>query len=436
VRGDIVATHRDYPDEVLVSLNLRDRTLFDVYRLHLRTGALTLDTENPGDVVGWQADAQFKVRGATVSTPDGGTEIRVRAGVSAPWKTLLKVGPEENVGLLEFTADGKSVYLESSLGRDTAAVVERAIEGANERLVAASEEVDVGNVMIHPVRHVVEAVSFEPGRSTWKVLDPGVQADFDGSAPCMTAIFMWRAAATRTTAGWWRSHRSGFHPVLLVDRKAKKGELMFVAQPKLDAHTLAPMKPVVITARDGLKLNAYLTLPVGIPSKNLPMVLNVHGGPWARDNWGFAARSQLYANRGYAVLQVNYRGSTGYGKRFLNAANRQWGLKMHDDLIDAVNWAVAEGIADPKKVAIAGGSYGGYATLAGLAFTPEGLCLRRGHCRAVEHQDALELDSSLLEADAERVSGADRRHQRSGRRGVDPQTRHHCFAPTRFVVRC
>jgi dipeptidyl aminopeptidase/acylaminoacyl peptidase len=131
------------------------------------------------------------------------------------------------------------------------------------------------------------------------------------------------------------------------------------------------MKPVVIRSRDGFNLNAYLTLPVGIPPKNLPMILFVHGGPWARDTWGYNPYAQWFANRGYACLQVNYRGSTGYGKKFLNAGNRQWGLKMHDDLIDAVNWAVKEGIADPKKVAIMGGSYGGYAALAGVTFTPE-----------------------------------------------------------------
>ena len=131
------------------------------------------------------------------------------------------------------------------------------------------------------------------------------------------------------------------------------------------------MKPVVITSRDGLKLHSYLTLPVGVPPRGLPMVLFVHGGPWARDSWGYNSTAQWFANRGYAVLQVNYRGSTGYGKKFLNAGNRQWGQKMHDDLIDAVDWAVEQGVADPKKVAIFGGSYGGYAALAGVTFTPD-----------------------------------------------------------------
>jgi len=155
------------------------------------------------------------------------------------------------------------------------------------------------------------------------------------------------------------------------DRTAKKGTYLFTNRPKLEGLTLAAMKPVVIKTRDNMSMNAYLTLPAGVPPKNLPMVLFPHGGPWARDTWGYSGFAQWLANRGYIVLQPNFRGSTGYGKKFLHAGDRQWGLKMHDDLIDAVNWAVKQGYADPKKVAIMGGSYGGYATLAGLTFTPD-----------------------------------------------------------------
>jgi dipeptidyl aminopeptidase/acylaminoacyl peptidase len=157
----------------------------------------------------------------------------------------------------------------------------------------------------------------------------------------------------------------------LYDRKAKKLDILFTSQPKLEGLPLAVMKPLNIAARDGLTLPAYLSLPPGKEPKKLPMVLLVHGGPWGRDTWGQNSTAQWLANRGYAVLQVNFRASTGYGKKFLNAGNRQWALAMHDDLLDSVKWAVNEGIADPKKVAVMGGSYGGYATLAGLAFTPE-----------------------------------------------------------------
>ncbi|MBX3747835.1 MAG: S9 family peptidase [Verrucomicrobiae bacterium] len=372
VRADIVATHRDFPDEVLVSLNARDRTVFDVHRLNIVSGALTPDTENPGDVVDWTPDALFRVRGATVATADGGTELRIRDEPGAPWKTLLTVGPDEILALHGFSADGRSVYLESSLGRDTTALLERNLATGTERVIAASPEVDLGSVLIHPVRRTVEAVSFEPGRSSWRVIDPAVQADFDGIRRLHDGDFFigsrsdaddrWLVAFT-TDRGSTRYYA--------WDRAAKSGELLFTAQPRLDTYTLAPMKPVAIRARDGLTLHSYLTLPVGVPPTNLPMVLNVHGGPWARDTWGLDPTAQWYANRGYAVLQVNFRGSTGYGKNFLNAGNRQWGLKMHDDLIDAVRWAVDQRIANPARVAITGGSYGGYATLAGLAFTPD-----------------------------------------------------------------
>jgi dipeptidyl aminopeptidase/acylaminoacyl peptidase len=215
-------------------------------------------------------------------------------------------------------------------------------------------------------------VSFEPGRSEWTVVDPSVQGDFEGLRKLHEGDFRVINRDSKD-ATWLVAFTSDRGPVSYYawDRAAKKGTFLFVHQPKLSGLKLAEMKPVVIKARDGLSLNGYLTLPVGVPPKNLPMVLMVHGGPWARDNWGYNSSAQWFANRGYACLQVNYRGSTGYGKKFLNAANKQWGLKMHDDLIDAVDWAIKEGYADPKKVAIYGGSYGGYAALAGLTFTPE-----------------------------------------------------------------
>ena len=372
VRAEIVGADPDSPDEVLVSLNARDRTVMDVYRLNLNTGALVLDTQNPGDVLGWVTDPQFKVRGAYASQPDGGWEVRVRDTVEAPWRSLKKVGPEDDLFPVGFTADGRSIVLSTSAARNTSAVIEVDLATGAEKLVAASDRVDAGDVMMHPTRHVVEAVSFEPARREWKVIDPAVKADFE-------------ALATLADGDFWIQSRSLADDVWLVgftsdrastrfyrwDRKGRKGELLFSVKPKLDQYVLAPMKPVAIPARDGLQLPGYLTLPAGVPAKNLPLVLFVHGGPWARDNWGMNSTAQWYANRGYAVLQVNFRGSTGYGKQFLNAGNRQWGLTMHNDLIDSVEWAVKEGIADRARVAITGGSYGGYAALAGLAFTPE-----------------------------------------------------------------
>ena len=372
VRAQVTDLNPDFPNEVLVELNLRDRSLFDVYRLNLKNGALELDTENPGDVTGWGADSKFRVRSAQIATPEGGTEIRVRADDKSPWKTFLKVGPEEILDALGFTKDSQSLYLMSSIGRDTAAVVEKNLADGKEKVLAVSDEVDAGDVLIHPRRYVVEAVSFSPGRTRWQVVDPAVKEDFDGLAKLNDGDFF---VVNRTEADdiWLVGYQSDRAPGRFYrwDRKAKRGTFLFTTRPKLDGLLLAEMKPVVIPARDGLKMNSYLTLPVGVPPKNLPMVLFPHGGPWARDEWGFNGNAQWLANRGYAVLQPNFRGSTGYGKNFRNAGNKQWGLKMHDDLIDAVNWAVKEGYADPKKIGIMGGSYGGYCALAGVTFTPD-----------------------------------------------------------------
>jgi dipeptidyl aminopeptidase/acylaminoacyl peptidase len=372
VRADVVAVERDFPDEILVQLNLRNRALFDVYRLTLKTGALVLDTENPGDIAAWMADSHMQIRAAQVQTPDGGTEIRIRSDTRVPWQSWIKVGPDEILDFLDFTIDGKAAFLNSSIGFDTARVIRKDVTTGAETTVAASDEVDAGDVVINPRQHVVEAVSFAPGRARWTVVDPDVKADFAGVAALNDGDFDLISRDDQDNT-WLVAFTSDRGPVRYYawDRTAKKGTFLFTARPKLEGLPLAAMQPVAVTARDGLVLHAYLTLPAGVPPKQLPMVLFVHGGPWGRDNWGYNAYAQWFANRGYACLQVNYRGSAGYGKKLLNAGNRQWGLKMHDDLLDAVGWAIQQGYADPGKVAIMGGSYGGYATLAGLAFTPE-----------------------------------------------------------------
>jgi dipeptidyl aminopeptidase/acylaminoacyl peptidase len=369
-RAGVETIEPAHPDELLVSINARNKEVFDLYHLTLSTGALVLQTQNPGDLAGWITDKDMKVVGGQASTADGGTEIRLYN--NGAWKSWLTAGPEENVGIVDVTPDGKSFVMQSSIGRDTAAVLVRNIADNSEKVIASSNEVDAGNVAINPITHVIEAVSFEPGRSSWTVIDPAVKADYDAIAKLYDGDFavVNRDRADKTWLVAFTSDRSATR-YYTYDRGTKSGTFLFTARPKLDNLQLAPMKPVVITSRDGMKLNSYLTLPVGVPAKNLPMVLFVHGGPWGRDTWGYASFPQWLANRGYAVLQVNFRASTGYGKKFLHAGDKQWGLKMQDDLTDAVNWAVKQGYADPKKVAIMGGSYGGYATLAGLAFTPD-----------------------------------------------------------------
>jgi dipeptidyl aminopeptidase/acylaminoacyl peptidase len=373
VRAELIARDRNFPNELLVGLNLTDRRTHDVYRVDLTTGAVVLDTKNPGDVVGWEADPKFRVRAAQAATPDGGMEVRYRVDDKSDWKPVLKWGPDDADGqVVGFTADGKSLWLTTSEGRDTLSLVKRSLESGKEQLIAQDPGADVGAIIFNPITHEVEAVAFNRERVKWKAIDPKIADDLkalETGAPGEPSV----VSRDRDLQKWVVAYSADVRPVnyYLYDRTTRKLTHLFAARPELEKYKLAPMKPVVIKSRDGLELVSYLTLPAGIEPKKLPLVLMVHGGPWARDSWGFDAQGQWLANRGYAVLSVNYRGSTGFGKKFLHAGDREWAGKMHDDLIDAVNWAVKQGIADPQRVAIYGGSYGGYAALVGATFTPE-----------------------------------------------------------------
>src|SRR6266446_1716354 len=357
VRAESVASNPKSPEKILVGLNLRDRKTMDVYRIDLQTGAAVLDTKNPGDVAQWLTDDNMIVRAAAITTPDGGTELRVRDNATAPWRSLLKASSEDHLTPLDFTLDGRSLYLGTSVGRDTVALVRHQIAAGEETVIAHSDDADLSDAMIHPTRHVVEAAEFDPGRKHWTVVDPSVRADFDAIGKITSGDFsiVDRDLADKT---WLVSFESDRAPVRFYswDRAKKKATFLFSNRPKLEGAPLAPIKPIEFTSRDGLKIRSYLTLPVGVAATNLPLVLSVHGGPWARDRWGFNPYVQLMANRGYAVLQVNFRGSTGFGKKFLHAGDRNWGLAMQDDLADGVHWAIRQNVADPTRVAIEGGS--------------------------------------------------------------------------------
>lgn len=375
IRAQGILTDKHHPNQILVGLNLRDRRLFDMHRIDLTTGAVIPDTVNPGDVLGWMTDASFQIRGAMAMNPlDGSTTLRVRDTVASEWRDLATWPFGENGGGVAFTADGKGIIATSSLGSDTTRlVVLDAASGKELSTLASNPRCDVGGVMIHPDTRAIQAVGFNYMRNEWTVLDPSIAKDFQALTELHRGDFG-IVSRTRADDRWLVAYTVDNGPVAWYawDRSEQRGELLFVNQPELEKYTLAAMEPVVITARDGLELVSYLTLPVGVEHRKLPLVLNVHGGPWARDGWGYRPEAQWLANRGYATLQVNFRGSTGFGKQFLNAGNLQWGVgTMQHDLTDAVKWAVEKGIADPKRVCIYGGSYGGYATLAGLTFTPE-----------------------------------------------------------------
>ena len=374
VRAAPLPPHRNFPKELLVTLNLRDRHVFDVYRIDLTTGAVVLDTKNPGDVLGWDADPKYRIRCAQATTADGGREVRVRADEKSPWKTLVKWDVEDADGsVLDFTADGKGLWLLSSGGRDTRALTRCDIADPDKpEVIATAAGADIGGVLYDSEKHRPQAVSVTRARTIWKVLDPAIAADFEAlkqGAEGEPSV----ASRDRAMKTWVVAYTADTKPTryYLYDRPTKKLTFLFSSQPALEKYKLAAVKPVTLKSRDGLEMVCYLTLPVGVEAKNLPMVLNVHGGPWGRDTWGYRPEAQWLANRGYAVLSVNYRGSSGFGKKFLHAGDREWAGKMHDDLIDACKWAVKEGYADEKRIAIFGGSYGGYAALVGATFTPE-----------------------------------------------------------------
>jgi dipeptidyl aminopeptidase/acylaminoacyl peptidase len=372
VQATPLALEPEHPEELLVQMNRRDRSLMEAWRCDLRTGALTLVAENPGNVRTWHADGDLEIRGATVGHPDGGGEFLVRDTPGGAWRSLTPWKLGDAFEPLGFSRDGKTVYAKSNVDGDTQGVY--AVDTATGRrtLVASDPGADADQVVIDPATHLVQAVSFDRLRPVWTILDPSIRADWDALAeiaPGSTNLIS-RDLADRNWIVSYDTDVTGTK-YYAYDRATRKASFLFSASPKLDAYSLAPVKAFEIRSRDGLGLPCYLTLPVGVPARKLPLVLYVHGGPWARDYWGFGPVVQWLANRGYAVLQVNYRGSAGFGKSFLMAARRQFAGKMHEDLIDALDSVVREGVVDPARVGIMGGSYGGYATLVGLSFTPE-----------------------------------------------------------------
>lgn len=371
----IVGTSHRVKDRILVGLNNRDQRWHDVHALDLATGKLTLVQQNDG-YAGFIADEELALRVAIRPNAQGGQDyFRIVDGKIADTPFVTHgLDDSQTTQPFGFSADGKTLYWVDARGRDTAAAFAMDFATGEMKLLSEDPRADVNNVLTHPTTGAVQAVGVDYLKQEWTVLDPALKADV---ALLDERLGNW-SLASRTDADdkWVVATDNSTAPsaTWLYDRKARSLTKLFDSRPELVGAPLAEMRPVELKTRDGKTMVSYLTLPPGMgarPARPLPMVLLVHGGPWARDVYGYDGTAQFLANRGYAVLQPNFRGSTGFGKGFTNAGNGEWGAKMHDDLLDAMDWAVKEGVADKDKVAIMGGSYGGYATLAGLTFTPE-----------------------------------------------------------------
>ena len=377
VKASTVLTNKRFPNELLVATNARDPALFDMYRCQYKNnGVLELDTQNPGDVVGWGAeDDSFEIREAMVRNQDDSSNtIRVRDSADAEWRDLITFPFGEEGSLIKLCPDGKTCLLTSSIGRETKALLKVNLQtGETIEEISSNDKCDLGGIILDDDTKEVRAVSYNYARTERTFFDDELENDFKvlkslGPEDAEVSV----ASKTRDEKLWVVAYSRSDGPTeyKLYDQVDKKVSNLFVSKPELLNYKFAPMQDVRIPARDGLELVGYLTQAK--TDEKTPLVLLVHGGPWARDYWGFTASAQWFANRGYATLQVNFRGSTGYGKSFLHKGDGQWGVgDMQHDLSDAVQWAIDEGIADPDKICIYGGSYGGYACLAGLAFTPD-----------------------------------------------------------------
>lgn len=378
VRTSLIDDLEEQPGVVMIGMNKRNPEVFDPYRLNIETGELTLLAENPGNIQGWKTDHDGRLRVATAIVDGVNTQILYRDTEDEPFKPVLTTNFRDVVSFMEFTPDNKEVYAATNLHRDKTILVRMNPATCEElEVLYENERYDIASISYsrkrkkllsvyctghkEPVRHYFDAEE-EQLRQRIKAHFPNQRygiADTDKAEE----NYLIYVGGDRTRGSYW-------HYNALTDEAKKIADLA----PWIKSDEMNAMHPVCYTTRDGLQIEAYLTLPDGLTpdtAKQLPVVVNPHGGPWARDCWGYSSEVQFLSNRGYAVFQMNFRGSTGYGRHFLEASYKQWGLKMQDDITDGVKWLIEQGIANPKRIAIYGGSYGGYATLAGLTFTPD-----------------------------------------------------------------
>lgn len=372
VKADLLDLPREAPGTAVVLLNRRDPTLFDVYRLTLDDGTLELDLENPGGAIAFACDARGHARVVQRQVEGGHHELLAREP-GGELRVLRRFDRDDDGSPLAVTADGGGVLVRSAEDADVARLVRLDLATGEPEVLAGHPDVDVEGVLLGEADGRVLAVRYRThGGVEWQAFDTALGQDLEALRAARAGdplIASTDHAERRLVVVYEHDRDPGV--TYLFDRGSGEAELLHRPYPALEPAHLAPREPVTITARDGLRLPSYLTRPLDGPGVHLPAVVLVHGGPWARDAWGWDPLAQLLANRGLAVLQVNYRGSTGFGKAFVAAAERQWAGAMHDDLLDAKAWLVEQGVADPERIGIAGGSYGGYAALVGAAMTPE-----------------------------------------------------------------
>ena len=373
VQARIIDDLEDDPDYVIIGLNKRNPQVHDPYRVNINDGKMKMIAENPGNISSWGTDHDGKLRIATTS--DGvNTSILFRDKESDKFKTILTTDFKVSVSPLFFTFDNKNLYVASNRGRDKTGIFEFDVNKAKEgKLIFEHDEVDVSGLMYSRKRKVLTGVSYTVAKRDMAFFDSwreNIQQKLEKKLPGYeVGITSFSDDETKAIVVTYSDKSSGTYYYYDIE-KNQLTDLGKVS-PWLNEDHMAEMQPVKYLSRDGLTIHGYLTLPKGSSGKNLPVVVNPHGGPWARDTWGYRPEIQFLANRGYAVFQMNFRGSTGYGREFWEISFKEWGKSMQDDITDGVQWLISEGIADPERIAIYGASYGGYATLAGLAFTPD-----------------------------------------------------------------
>ncbi len=376
VRAQIYSVPKATPGEIIVGLNDRDPALHDVYRVDIATGERELIVENTDNIASWTVDLEGKVRLATRQTDNGGTEV-MRVADGEVGETIYECSWRETCSPTRFLPDGERVWLQSNKGDDVDLVglyIMDVDSGETELFERDPEgEVDFGSAIFHPETDELQATVYVGDRPRIYPHDETFEADLEFLRENLPTGEISLNSRTRDNRLALVSLSRDVDPgtVYLFDRDAREVDELYRSRPEIPVEHMAEMEPIRYEARDGLEIPAFLTTPNGVEPENLAMVALIHGGPWARDTWGYRSTVQFLANRGYAVLQPNFRGSTGYGKEFLNAGNNEWGDAMQDDITDGVNHLVEQGVVDPERVCIMGGSYGGYATLAGMTFTPE-----------------------------------------------------------------